>query len=409
MGREINAGIYLHPWDVVDEGLEQVLSRIHDIGISHVNLATSYHCGRYVLPHNPKRRIYFAEEGVVYFRPDLKFFEDTAMKPKVSSQFPDTDILALVTEGAKKYGIGVNSWTVTLHNSRLARAHPDAAVINAYGDIDHNFLCPNNPHSREFVIGLVRNLAERYSLETIQLESAGYMWGLEHGDHHEMFGTQVEPFTSDLMGICFCKNCVTKMENDGLYPDSLRRIVKSVVDLSMDTPTNVLHDVPLEEKLGNSYVLSADMEELHQLLRFKRNTVNSLIQSAKNVLKASNPNVKLRIITVGGVMGRASEGANIHDLANIVDGIDLLEYVFEPEMVHYHVQWAKLEAERCPIYVSLRPSFPTLYTQQSIETEIVAAIQAGASGVEFYNYGSTSLRNLGWVKQSLQNASSRLS
>ena len=143
-----------------------------------MNLATSYHCGRYILTHNPKRRIYFAEEGVVYFRPDPKFFASTPIKPRVSTQFPDVDIVELATREAEKHGIGVNSWTVTLHNSQLARAHPEAAVINPFGDTDYNFLCPNNPHSRNFVTGLVRNLAERYSLEAIQLESAGYIWGL---------------------------------------------------------------------------------------------------------------------------------------------------------------------------------------------------------------------------------------
>jgi hypothetical protein len=416
LARDINAGIFLHPWDILDEGSEQVFSRIKEAGIRHVNLATSYHSGRYILPHNPKRKTYFAEEGVVYFRPDPSFFEDTPIKPRMSSQFPDVDIVALATEEARKYGIGVNSWTVTLHNSRLARAHPEAAVVNPYGDTDYNFLCPNNPHSRKFLIGLVRNLAERYQLEAIQLESAGYIWGLEHGDHHEMLGTQVEPFTSDLMGICFCKNCVAKMEQQKLHTDSVKRLVRSIVDLSFDTPTNVLHKIPVEETLRNSYVLSTDIEELHELLRFKRATVNSLLEDARDALKSSNPDTKLRVIGAGGftgggsgVMGRGSEGINLHDLAKIVDGIDLIDYVSDPEMVYYHVQWVKFEVGSCPVYVALRPSFPTLYTKESIEGEVVAAMQAGASGVEFYNYGWTSLRNLGWVKQSLEAASSRLS
>jgi hypothetical protein len=331
----------------------------------------------------------------------------------VSGQFPDTDILALVTEGAKKYGIGVNSWTVTLHNSRLAMANPEMAMVNAYGDVDHNFLCPNNKDAREFVIGLTRNLAEKYSLEAIQLESAGYTWGFEHGDHHEMFGTQIEPFTSDLMTTCFCKDCATKMKQEDIDPESLRKLVKSVVDLSMETPANVLQKVPVEETLRNSYVLSTDIEELHQLLRFKRNTVNSFIKDVRDAVKSSNSNVRLRVIIFGGssgtnLIGRGSEGVDVSGLAGIVDGFDLLEYVPNPEVVYYHVQWTKLEAGNCPIYVALRPAFPVLHTQQGIEEEILAAIQAGASGVEFYNYGWTHLRSLGWVKESLRNATSRL-
>ncbi len=413
---KINAGIYLHPWDVVDEGPEQVFSRISDAGLKHVNLATSYHCGRYLLPHNPRRKMYSAEEGVVYFPPDEKYFKDTVLKPKQSSQFPDIDIVALTTREAKKHGVGVNSWTVTLHNYRLGEAHPELAMVNAYGDVDHNFLCGNKPDSRKFIVGLVRNLAEEYDLEAMMLESAGYCWGLEHGGHHEMLGTQIEPFTSDLMNICFCDNCMVKMREEGLQPDRMRELVRSIADISIDTPTNILRSVPIVEMLRNSYVLTADIEGLHKLLSFKRAMVNSLFKEVKETLKASNPNVNLRVITAGGftgggsgVMGRGSEGVNLHELAEIVDGIDFIDYVSEPELVYYHVQWAKFEVGDCPIYVALRPSFPTLFTKETIEAEVISALEAGASGVEFYNYGWTSLRNLGWVKHSLKNASSRLS
>ena len=68
--------MYVHPWDVADEGPDSVLERITSTGIRVVNLATSYHSGRYLLQHNPKRRkVYFAEEGVVYFKPDPAYFQ----------------------------------------------------------------------------------------------------------------------------------------------------------------------------------------------------------------------------------------------------------------------------------------------------------------------------------------------
>lgn len=399
----------------MDEGYEQVFSRIKEIGIKHVNIATSYHCGRYLLPHNPKRRLYNAEEGVVYFQPDSKFFDQTGLKPRVSSEFSTVDIAALVTREARKHGLGVNSWTAAVHNYRLAKAHPEAAMVNAYGDIDQNFLCINNQDSRKYVIGLVRNLAEKYDFDAIQLETGGYSWGFEHGDHHEMLGMKIEPLTSDLMNICFCKNCLVQMENKGLTPDVMRKTVRSIVDISTNTPGNVLQRIPIEENFRNSYVLTADIKELYDLLRFKRDIVESFFEELKVALKASKTKAKLRLITAGGfggagagMMGRGSEGINLRNLAKHVDGFDLLEYVPDPETVYYHVQWTKFEVGDCPIYVALRPSYPTLFTQQAIEAEVIAALEAGASGVEFYNYGWTSLRNLGWIKQSLEHASSRL-
>ncbi|MCR8486979.1 MAG: hypothetical protein NDP22_01015 [Crenarchaeota archaeon] len=44
----------------LDEGAENVMNLLSEIGVTHINLATSYHCGRYIRP-------IIAKEGVIYF------------------------------------------------------------------------------------------------------------------------------------------------------------------------------------------------------------------------------------------------------------------------------------------------------------------------------------------------------
>ena len=45
-------------------------SRLADAGANMVSLAASYHAGRFLQPGNPRRRVYFPQDGTVYWRLD---------------------------------------------------------------------------------------------------------------------------------------------------------------------------------------------------------------------------------------------------------------------------------------------------------------------------------------------------
>ncbi len=55
---------------MADLGVQTALDRIGGAGGTMVSLATSYHAGRFLQPGNPRRRVYFPQDGTVYYRPD---------------------------------------------------------------------------------------------------------------------------------------------------------------------------------------------------------------------------------------------------------------------------------------------------------------------------------------------------
>lgn len=402
------ASMYLHPWDVVDEGPRRVLERVKSAGIRAVNLATSYHSGRYILPHNPKRKTHFAEEGVVYFQPNLSLYKGTILKPRRSTEFKNVDVLDLLMDSAPDYNIKVNSWTVTFHNSAFAKANPELAIKDAFDGTNYNYLCPNNPHARNYQRGLIKNLAE-YKLNAIMLEASCYPASLSHGDHHEMFGTQVEPLPSELMTVCFCQHCVKRARKSGLDLLRTRKLVRDVINASFEMPTNVLRNTPFAETIRTSYVLATDLKQISDVIKFQREVVDEVFREARSALKETRSKSKLHVIAFGGFsgeysFGRGSEGMNLHSLSKIVDGVDLVAYVTEPDLLYYIVRWVKFEIGECPLYVALRPSYPTLFTPEGIASEIRYAMEAGASGVAFYNYGWTPLRNFRWIRKGLESA-----
>ncbi|HYB04322.1 MAG TPA: hypothetical protein VED17_07665, partial [Nitrososphaerales archaeon] len=77
--------------------------------------------------------------------------------------------------------------------------------MDAFEEVDQNFLCPARPETIEYVKALMRNLAEGYELNAIQLEAIGYPWSLRHNDQHQIFGSRLEPLVSELITTCFCK------------------------------------------------------------------------------------------------------------------------------------------------------------------------------------------------------------
>ena len=50
------AGLFTYPWDYADEGVDALVDRICDLGITRVLVASVYHAGYFLHPHNPRRK-----------------------------------------------------------------------------------------------------------------------------------------------------------------------------------------------------------------------------------------------------------------------------------------------------------------------------------------------------------------
>jgi len=394
------SSVYLHPWDAVDEGVATVVSRLVETGFTHINLASSYHSGRFILPHNPKRRVYVAEEGVVYFKPDPRSYVGTKLLPRRSSNYADTDVLELVSGAADDAGVKVNSWTVCLHNSAHVSQHPDVGVVDAYGAPDPNFMCPNNPDVRNYLLGLVRDLSSRYSLDFVQLESPVYPFGLEHGDHHEFFGVPVEPIASYLYPGCFCRFCVAKAREVGIDLPDVQKRVKQLIDISLQTPARILKNVPEGDTFRSMHDLIREDEMVTQLFGFKTSVWAEVLSQCREVVR-ENGGSRLSLIT--GALFKGPEGVPVASVSKIVDAIDLICYFENPERVYYYVKWVKHQmSQGCRLIPALRMNYPIAYSPETISRSVDFAIEAGGDGLAFYNYGWTPFENLAWVKAALE-------
>src|ERR671915_331122 len=65
----LTRGLFLHVWDLQDEGVDRVLGWMKDSGLNQMLIAGSYHSGWFVHPRKDTRRGYITQGGVPYFPP----------------------------------------------------------------------------------------------------------------------------------------------------------------------------------------------------------------------------------------------------------------------------------------------------------------------------------------------------
>ena len=118
----MEASIYTYPWDLADEGLDAALDNIqHVAGLDDVALATSYHTATYFLPHNPKRKLYYGEDGMTLFQVDPARYESTAIRPRVSEVVDSPDYLQRQAERIRERGLSLTAWIVYAYDHILPR------------------------------------------------------------------------------------------------------------------------------------------------------------------------------------------------------------------------------------------------------------------------------------------------
>ena len=104
----MHKAMYTYAWDLHEEGVITVTDRLRDAGLDTITLATSYHAGKFLRPHAPRQKVYFPEDGTVYFRPDPSLYG--RIKPRVASIVDEFDALRELETHAPDFNrVG---WTV---------------------------------------------------------------------------------------------------------------------------------------------------------------------------------------------------------------------------------------------------------------------------------------------------------
>lgn len=167
----VEKAVFTYLWDLNDNGIDHALRWMkEEMGATGINLACAYHTGKFLLPDNPKRKLFWNGGSALYFQPrNMAAFG--RLQPRIHPEaLVGGHALGRVAEGLGRNGMALNAWIVCLHNSYLASGHPDAAVETLFGEKLPYALCPASPDSRQYVVALVQELARDYPIGRFWLE-----------------------------------------------------------------------------------------------------------------------------------------------------------------------------------------------------------------------------------------------
>jgi hypothetical protein len=384
--------IYAYAWDLAEIGVSSALERFGSLGLDTVTIAGSYHAGKFLRPHGRTGKVYFPQDGVVYFRPDPKRYG--AIKP-----VPHPMIAAggdVMRELADQDRLMTNVWLVLLHNTRLGEAHPDATVANAFGDRYIYNLCPSAPDARAYAIGLALDVTQSYPVAGVSLETPGFL-PYAHGYHHEFALNRPNRWLDSQLGLCFCEHCSAGAKRAGLKIEALRRQVAS------DVGAYLASDVDFPADMAETFWL-ADARtdgELAAFLDWRCAVVTSLVREIREAVRRTATVAVIPSVArpTGGAWYEGSDVKALAAAAGIVEAC-----FYEPGAARIKADLHDVKRRLRGVGTLrgiLRPAFPDLETK----SEFLAAMRVlGAGGVRevaFYNWGHVRDASLGWISEGL--------
>ena len=386
-----NLSMFSYSWDLAENGVAKSVEEFKSLGINTVTLASSYHAGKFLRPKSKVKKVYFPEDGTVYFKSDASKYGE--IKPISNSIYGDGQILRELTETK---GLSVSAWLVLLHNTQLGTKHQDSAVQNAFGDPYVYALCPSAPQARAYAIGLAKDVTESYEVDGISVESIGFP-PYEHGFHHEMSFIKPNKWLSQNLGLCFCKYCVAGAEKAGVDAKALKaRVAKNIHDY-------LEGDFDLQTDMAEALWL-ADVEgdlDLRKFLDFRSQVVTSL---AKEIRQSVRKDIEVAIIpSVARPTGGAwYEGTDLKAIAETTGVIEACFYEPSTDRINADLADIKRRTNNTgKIKGILRPAFPDLTSEAAVVDAVAVLWEGGVKDIGFYNYGHIRSQSLNWIKRAL--------
>jgi len=372
--------LWAYPWDLRDGGIAETATRLAELGIDEVNLATNYHTVHSFSPTNSDRKSYFARASA-YIQPNDEYGKLT---PVPAEHMGDDNWVREVSRTFDETSIAVNSWTVGCHNSRLGLQHPEEAIMSPHGDPLVFGLCPSRPAVQTYLVNLVDELASNYPFNRIELETFDYFYGSGLSWHHDKVFVELGKLGTLLLGLCFCEHCRRKAADAGVAVERVREVcIETIADIvagHLPAPLDPL-----------TWLRSHP--EVAAYLEVREATLGDLYADLRDTV-TTDLGYYIGILDVGDEW---MFGADLDQLAPYVDYYTVLAYEETRTAAVNRVRTAQEIASGTPIHVGIQPGPPVIDDEDALRNVVDGVVDAGVERVSFYNYGPLPERSLDWI------------
>lgn len=384
--------IYTYAWDLAEAGVSQATAQFRELGLDTVTIAGSYHAGKFLRPHGVNGKVYFPEDGTVYFKTTPSYYGK--IKPVANSMLPGSDIVAELCAGKS---MAVNVWLVLLHNTLLGMANPNSCVANAFGDRYVYNLCPSAPDARAYAVALAKDVSDHYEISGVSLETPGFL-PYAHGFHHEFALNQPNRWLDAQLGLCFCDHCVGSAQSAGIDSRGLKAQVAN------DITAYLASDVDFPPDMAEAFWL-ADMRSdgaLKSYLDWRCDVVTSLVAEIRVAVR-KDANVAVIPSVARPTSGAWYEGSDLVDLANAAGIIEACFYEPGANRVKADLFDIKRRLNGTgTLRGILRPAYPDFSSHGDFLAAIEALAAGGVRELAFYNWGHLRSTNVAWIADAMK-------
>jgi hypothetical protein len=384
--------IYVYAWDLAEAGVASAVDRFLALGLDTVTIAGSYHAGKFLRPHGRSGKVYFPEDGAVYFKPEPKRYGVIKPIPHSMTAAGEDMISALACQDR----MATNVWLVLMHNTRLGKAYPEATVANAFGDRYVYNLCPSAPDARTYAVALALDVTQSHPVLGVSLETPGFL-PYAHGFHHEFALVRPNRWLDSLLGLCFCEHCLAGAGRAGIPAESLRRQVAGDIESYLASAVEFPND------MAEAFWL-ADIRtdgDFAAFLDWRCAVVASLVQEIREVVR-KDATVAVIPSVARPTGGAWYEGSDLKALAEAAGVIEACFYEASPTRVAADLHDVKRRLRgKGSLRGIVRPAFPDLETKGDFLDAMAALGRGGVREVAFYNWGHLREANLEWIPEGL--------
>lgn len=388
----VKKGLFVYPWTLDEAGVDEPIRYYKEqAGIDSLYVNCSYHSGRFFQPLSDQRVLTRHDSGIS-FTPDLSFYPES-LRPVVD-ETAKPGLHERIRESCEKLGVEYNVWAVGLHNSTLARAHPEYAVTNVFGTKYDYALCPSQPVVRQYLLGLSLNIAASFQPASIAMETPNFL-GFVHGHHHELILSRLGPVAEYLLSLCFCDECRRRASEAGIDTEELANVVRQRITDLTERERGGLSAEFTQAELA-SLLVEEPLVYAYTAMRIR--SVTELVRELHGELSGRG----VKLIVVPSVFTRPGskawmEGTGFGQLDEFVDGFMLLSYFPNPAWVKADIEWLRMFARKAPLYSAFNAGGSDAPDEATLGACVAQALRFRPEAVAYYNASLLTRTRLDWI------------
>lgn len=363
---------HAYPWDVL--GDPAFVERALELGIRRIALAASYHSTRAATPLHPSHKVVDAHHAALYRPVRGEVWDGLTVKARSASWGGSEDAFGDAAAILVAAGIEVHAWIVLSHSTILGHSHPDATVINAFGDRYPYALAPGHPDIVAYARTLAAEAVRGVDVAGVSIEAAGQL-GFAHVGPHEKTDGAYPGIGDTLMSISCTPRELDAWAGQGVDSDKIVAKLRDGID--------ALSGGTLASSSTITDVLDAD--EAEAVLAVRHADSDNVRREVLTAVRAEAPDVRVTLHGHPDPWKTGPSPALTSAAAADADAVLVSAWPGTAETVTVVEQTRALVGSDVAVgaYVSVLPPKKL----EEIDAHVAATVAAGANELHLYHLG----------------------